>query len=235
MPQYRAASRHSWHWRFASLDRGGPTRSRSSPCSDPPQGQRRCCFTLTYSGIILKRLSGAHFFEDPASRLCLRFRRVPESHSASIWDSSSSHGVSPNISRIPTRVKSEFRGFSKRRGTPEPHLIYWLLRRSRNTVPGGSLDEARPLILLRKWSKLIGPHRPQTRARENRRAGSIEQAPCTVAHIADPTEELCCQSRKNTLPIWDARFCRARVASHRSGSGTRARCVRRLSARCPAA
>ena len=110
MPQYRAASRHSWHWRFASLDRGGPTRSRSSPCSDPPQGQRRCCFTLTYSGIILKKLSGAHFFEDPASRLCLRFRRVPESHSASIWDSSSSHGVSPNISRIPTRVNQSSAG-----------------------------------------------------------------------------------------------------------------------------
>ena len=110
LPQYRAASRHSWHWRFASLDRGGPTRSRSSPCSDPPQGQRRCCFTLTYSGIILKRLSGAHFFEDPASRLCLRFRRVPESHSASIWDSSSSHGVSPNISRIPTRVNQSSAG-----------------------------------------------------------------------------------------------------------------------------
>ena len=106
LPQYRAASRHSWQWRFASLDRGGPTRSRSSPCSDPPQGQRRCCFTLTYSGIILKRLSGAHFFEDPASRLCLRFRRVPESHdSASIWDSSSSHGVSENFAN-PNTCKS---------------------------------------------------------------------------------------------------------------------------------
>lgn len=85
------------------------------------------------------------------------------------------------------------------------------------------IQRIRPLILLRKWSKLIGHHRPQTRARENRRAGSIEQAPCTVAHIADPTEELCCQSRKNTLPIWDARFCRARVASHRSGSAPRSR------------
>ena len=35
---------------------------------------------------------------------------------------------------------------------------------------------------------LIGHHRPQTRAREDRPAGAIVQAPCTVLHIAEPTE-----------------------------------------------
>ena len=81
----------------------------------------------------------------------------------------------------------------------------------------------RRFIRLRNWSKLIGYHRPQTRAREDRPAGAIVQAPCTVLHIAEPTEKLCCQSRKTTRPIWNARFCRARVASHRSRTAPRSR------------
>ena len=41
------------------------------------------------------------------------------------------------------------------------------------------------LIYSTKLSNLIAHHRPQTRAREDRRAGSIEQAPCTIALIGE--------------------------------------------------
>jgi hypothetical protein len=58
----------------------------------------------------------------------------------------------------------------------------------------------RPFIPLRNWSKLIGYHRPQTRAREDRPAGAIVQAPCTVLHIAEPTRGALLSVPKNHAP-----------------------------------
>ena len=78
--------------------------------------------------------------------------------------------------------------------------------------------------------KLDRHHRPQFRAREDRRAGSIVQAPCTIAPIAEiPSSTPLCRPEA-MRPIWGARFCRARVASHRGCNAPRSRDASRQSA-----
>ena len=101
------------------------------------------------------------------------------------------------------------------------------LRHQQSENSGNSDSET---ICTHEVVKLDRHHRPQFRAREDRRAGSIVQAPCTIAPIAEiPSSNPLCRPEA-MRPIWGARFCRARVASHRSRNAPRSRDASRQSA-----
>ena len=110
-------------------------------------------------------------------------------------------------------------GFKRRMGNPSCILRVRSL--------GNSDSET---ICTHEVVKLDRHHRPQFRAREDRRAGSIVQAPCTIAPIAEIPLSNPLSRPEAMRPIWGARFCRARVASHRSCNAPRSRDASRQSA-----